>query len=244
MGSRDRLWVIGAILIAAVIVAGGYFLGISPQLAAAAVADSDLDGVQLQNAKLEGELKSLASDKKQIAQLQATAAGVAGALPAVADYATFIRSIDATAGAAGVTVIGFESKDPVPYAPPVVAAAPAPAVGAESGTTGSTPAPTATPAPAAAPAAPAAPASAALYTSGSVTSSNLLTLPVTIKAQADNSDKLFAFLHGLQFGARQLSVTTVDRAEDNTIAIDGFIYVLLPASGPTSPTATPAAPAS
>ncbi|THG30432.1 hypothetical protein E6C70_15490 [Glaciibacter flavus] len=238
MGSRDRLWVIGAILIAAVIVAGGYFLGISPQLAAASVADSDLDGVQLQNAKLEGELKSLASDKKQIAQLQATAAGVAGALPAVADYATFIRSVDATAAAAGVTVIGFESKDPVPYAPPAVAAAPAPAAGAESA--GSTPAPTATPAPAATPAAPVAPASAALYTSGSVTSSNLLTLPVTIKAQADNSDKLFAFLHGLQFGARQLSVTTVDRAEDNTIAIDGFIYVLLPASGATTPPAAPA----
>ncbi|WP_419818428.1 hypothetical protein [Glaciibacter flavus] len=238
MGSRDRLWVIGAIFIAAVIVAGGYFLGISPQLAAASVADSDLDGVQLQNAKLEGELKSLASDKKQIAQLQATAAGVAGALPAVADYATFIRSIDATAAAAGVTVIGFESKDPVPYAPPAVAAAPAPAAGGESA--GSTPAPTATPAPAATPAAPAAPASAALYSSGSVTSSNLLTLPVTIKAQADNSDKLFAFLHGLQFGARQLSVTTVDRAEDNTIAIDGFIYVLLPASGATTPPAAPA----
>ncbi|TFW00121.1 type 4a pilus biogenesis protein PilO [Leifsonia flava] len=231
MNSRDRLWIIGAVLMAVVILAGGYFLGVSPQLAAASVADSSLQDVELQNAKLQAELTSLAADKAQIDQLNAQAATVSQGLPASADYPTFIRQIDAIAAAAGVTVESYDALDAVAYAP---AAAPAAATPDADGGDAAAAAPAEDPAAAPVVAAP------ATYASGAVTSSNLMTLPITITVSADNSDKLFSFLHGVQFGARQFSVTTVDRTEDNTLTVDGFIYVLLPAGAGGAPAAASA----
>ncbi|MEL4320547.1 hypothetical protein WJX64_16155 [Leifsonia sp. YIM 134122] len=256
MRGQNQIWIIGAVLVSVIIVAAGWFLGVSPQLAAARTAETDQQAVEAQNAQLEAELVTLKEDFSHLDELEAQKATLRQALPAEVSMSTFGREIDALAAATGVGIKNVESEDAVPYIPPVGAAsvAPQPIADAEGDASASgdeaSGEPTEEPAaPVAAPV-PTVPGGTAVapmpYSNDLVTAAGLLAVPVTIEVTG-GQDQLLAFLKAIQFGSRQLSVSTAVRAETQAsdltppgLKITGYIWVLPEAAVPVAadPTAT------
>jgi Tfp pilus assembly protein PilO len=56
---KNKIWIAGSVLLMVVALGLGWFLGIAPQLASAATAESQRAGVQALNAKQEATLASL-----------------------------------------------------------------------------------------------------------------------------------------------------------------------------------------
>jgi Tfp pilus assembly protein PilO len=225
---KNRLWVIGAILVMVAIIAAGWFLGIQPQLATAAAADQSRSTTQVQNTVNETLLASLKKDYSNIGTLKTQLASLQDSVPESAEISAFVTELDALAGAHQATVTAITVADAKAYAPPV-AAVPAPAPGATA-----TPAPT--PSPTAAPVAPAAPVGTLRVTNPKITAANFVAIPVQLSITGQYSNVL-DFVNGLQMGPRlflvtSLSITTPAATAKTTGSsvesnIGGFIYVLL-----------------
>ena len=123
MNGKDRLWSLGAGLLAVGVALGGWFGAISPSLDAAARADSDRSNVEMQNSVHETRLVALEDAAANISALHAEHAALTNGLPAGEEYAEFLRQVNALAQENGVTVSALTTSAAMVYLPPVDEAA-------------------------------------------------------------------------------------------------------------------------
>ncbi|MET3564970.1 Tfp pilus assembly protein PilO [Leifsonia sp. 563] len=243
---KNKLWIIGSVLVMAVVLALGWFLGISPQLASAASASLQRLDVQTLNATQEATLEKLKKDYASMDELNGQLAELSQSVPSDAAADAFVDEVDAIGGAAGVIVAGITVADAKPYEP---VSAPAPAGGAAS----PAPTPTATPTPAATPAptptadptpAPGMPP----VTSPKITAANFSSLAVTLTVRGTYAQTL-AFVEGLQHGKRLFLVSGITTSSTSgttsstsalaagmeSATITGLIFAVTPSSPTTAP---------
>lgn len=262
MNSKDRLWSLGAGIVAVAVGAGTWFGVVAPELSAASSARDDLANVEDLNAVHQLRIAALEQDMARIEDLRAERDALSLGIPGSAQYSDFLRDIDAMAAASAVVITRVESQDPVAYEPPVVespteaqpevdategaateeqpssAAGSAAAVGGEG-------------APAATPDEGGATGSALVpLTDARIGPHNFAAIPVTIDVAGDVS-AIEDFLSRLQAGERIMTVTTAsikapDGASQSVPTVEGaapvtgsgqvvgFLYVLQ-SGGPAVP---------
>lgn len=235
----NRLWTIGAILAMIGIVAGGWFLGVQPQLDSAAAANDQRAGIARLNSVNEAALRKLQADDAKKGELQERLAALAASVPSQPDLPEFYAAADAVATANNVVLANVATGASMPYPDPGQQSGTKSASAQPSGSTStptpspsgvSTAAPTATPAPTPSPGAP-------TVTSPLITSTSFVAIPVTFSLTGNSADILNA-VHGLQTAPRLFLInglTTAVPPPGSTLqgvqaTVSGYIYVVLAAS--------------
>lgn len=224
---KNRLWVLGAILVMGITVVIGWSLGISPKLTEVSATNAERASVEEQNAGFELQLSVLKDQFESIAELKKDLAQLRRAVPQGAAIPALVGQLDEIAALNGVTLTAITVSDAQPYAP-VVAPVPVDAAPIEGeASAGTEPAPTVD----AAPVAPAPPAAAAPVVNELVTAANFVALPITLAVDG-GYDKVLDFIEGVQKGERLVMVTaftTSTAAESGSVTatISAFVYVLL-----------------
>ena len=115
--NSNRIWTLGTVLVIVALVAGTWFLGASPRLAEAAVADSDRESVEGQNLVQSVKLAGLKDQFSRIDEIKANLEEARVAIPSSANLSALIGQLSALADAHPVTLtsVGFET--PLPYTP-------------------------------------------------------------------------------------------------------------------------------
>ncbi len=220
-----RLWTAGGALAATVLGVGTWLAVVSPQLSDAQSLRSQIDGAQVQNAVLQGQLDRLQAQQRQLPQLRQQLSAAAAALPPQPALARFTDQVQRRAAASSVTVSA------------VVAGQPAVAGGTPAAAAASTAAPAGASSPAAAPSAAASSSATGMYA-----------LPVSVVVSGRWSGDV-AFLRGLQYGGpRAVLVTSVDvgsatgsspgQAGQVAMTVQCTLFVSVPAA-PAAPAVTP-----
>ena len=114
---KNRLWLIGSVLVMAIVVGLGWFLGIAPQLASVAAADAQRAGVEQVNVQHEATLAQLKKDYANLGALNGQLASLSESVPSDTAMPAFVDEINAIASSTGVTVTGFAVADAKPYEP-------------------------------------------------------------------------------------------------------------------------------
>ncbi|MCL3862843.1 type 4a pilus biogenesis protein PilO [Actinotalea sp. K2] len=229
--AKASRWIAGTVVVALLIVAGVWFLAVTPKLTEAQetrdITESELarqDILQLQLATLKKQYEDLDSYKAQLEAIQVQ-------FPQDADLADYLREIDAAAAAHGVTIVGLTPGLPQLVVPPV-SVAPVPA--AEEADAEEVPAEEADDI-TRDPTQDAAPEPVAEAT-------RLVGIPMSITLVGPYAN-VSAFLEALQEGTRRLYLVTslntsalplaeasggrpATQAGDLDMTIDGMIYVL------------------
>jgi len=210
---KNRLWIIGSVLVMVALLVLGWFLGIQPQLAATATAIGQRVVVDQENAAHETSLAKLKKDFKEIDKLNEELVALSRSVPFGTEVPDYVDQLDALAKANKVTLKGLTVADPSAYTPvaPAVPVAPPAEPGAAAAPTG---APAATEAPAEAVPVPGAPP----VTNERITAQNFASLGVNITIAGAYSDVL-NFVNGLQTGSRLFLVTGLStKAEQQVIS--------------------------
>ena len=221
--NTTRLWVIGSVTVMIIALLAGWFLGVEPNLAAAAKSDADRAAIETQNIAQQGILDTLAEENGNLAAIQEEYSELQLSIPASSNTAGFISGLDDLAARTGVQVIGFtvgaSQAYTVPESATVVEAPP---------TDGATPSPSAT----AEPPAPATPVGSVAVTSPLITPQNFVGIAVGVDLKGTYGAVL-SYLDGLQSGPRLVLVTGINSVADVdggsgtvTAHIDAMIYVL------------------
>lgn len=113
--NRQRLWVIGSVVLTIAILVLGWFLAISPVLGAAATANSQRADVDAENVKQEQVLAQLKLDFENIDELRAERAKLELAIPSDESLDLFLDELSSLAGASGVTVVTVAGATPSPF---------------------------------------------------------------------------------------------------------------------------------
>ena len=224
--TTTKWWLVGAMLVIALVVLAGFTLGISPKLEEVGVTRATRTAALAQNEVYEQQLAALQREFDGLETVQDELAVLRAAIPEGAALPALIGQLDAIAGRTSVTVTEFTSADAMPYVPVVPAAdtiAPdstAPDSTAPDSTVPGTTAPDTDAAGSAAP-------------SPLVTAENFIAVPVTISVTG-SFDAVLEFLDGVQNGQRLLTVTSfssgtpaADTPNRVTGQIAGIVYVLL-----------------
>ncbi|GAB3607775.1 hypothetical protein GCM10027413_31840 [Conyzicola nivalis] len=220
---RNRLWNIVAVGIMVAILAGGWFLGVDPQLSAARASNEQSAAVEAQNDLTSATADQLARAEEDLPALQDELATLQRSIPATAQTSAFIDDLNVLANAAGVTVSAIAVSDAQPYVAPVAADVPAAAT-AETPAEGET----AEAAPDVDPLAPPA------VTSPLVGSDNFVLVPISVEVKG-SAQAVLDFVSGLQSGKRLFLVTSYSSSlgteEEGagivTATTTGYIYALL-----------------
>ncbi|KQR53793.1 hypothetical protein ASF88_02780 [Leifsonia sp. Leaf336] len=234
---KNRLWIIGAVALSALVLVGGWFVAIAPQLGAAGQAAVQRAQIDAQNATYNSQLQALKDAHAKLPETQAQLAELAKAIPADAGLPAFYSELNQLAASAGVTITKVTPSDAVPYTAPVPPAAPAAAASASGSSTATpTPAPAATPTPA--PSASSVPGMPPVQ-NPAITADNLSLIPIVITASGSQA-QLQAFVGAIQSGDRLFLVTGSNVASSTTGPgwdgrVSGYLFSLKP---------TTAAPAS
>lgn len=234
---KNKIWLIGAVVAMVAVVAGGWFLGIQPQLAAAASAELQRSQVAAENARQTAALDKLKSDYAQLPALKSDLTALRSSIPEGTDLPSFVDQVTALCISTGATFTGYTTAASLPYAlasttnppaSPTPAATPAP-----SGQPTATPAPTpsATPGPGAPP-----------VTNPLVNDKNFVATPLTITVQGGYTNVL-DFIKGLQTGRRLFLVTNVQSSASTDgsapgvfdATISGLIYSIVDAPTVANP---------
>jgi Tfp pilus assembly protein PilO len=236
---KNKLWIIGAVIVMAVIAAGGWVLGIQPQLAVATAADAQRATVQSSNAASAIALAQLERDYKALPSLKSQLASLTRSVPTGTEIPAFVDELNALAATDSVTVVGMTVTDAQPY----VAVTPPTATAASTSTAPSTATPSPTPSPAPTAAAAAVPtAGVPPVTSPLITPTNFAAIPVQVSVSGSYANVL-DFVHGLQTASRLFLITTIASTASTTTPglvdgrIGGFVYVLVPGATATTPAA-------
>ena len=91
---NNRIWIIATAMISIVVLALGWFLGISPQLDQAVSNLAEKSSVEATNADHEVELAMLMKQFESIDEITAELEGLREQLPPEARYAEFLRQVD------------------------------------------------------------------------------------------------------------------------------------------------------
>ncbi|WP_439565719.1 hypothetical protein [Microcella sp.] len=100
--TATRIWTFATAIAVIVIVALGWFLGVSPRLAAASQAEADRQAVLAQNVALQATTDALAADFAAIDDLRDQLEEVRGQFPSYAEYADFSEVFLAAVVSSGV----------------------------------------------------------------------------------------------------------------------------------------------
>lgn len=239
---KTRLWMIASVLVMALVVAGGWFLGVQPQLGAIAEAESQTTSVQQTNAAYARALAKLKKDAADLPALKAKLASLAASVPEGSAVPAFIDQLNALYTASNVVCIDQSFSDAVAYSPVAPAAPAAPA--APSGSQTPAPGATSTPAPAPTPAAGTPPVVSSL-----ITATNFAARPVSVTVRGQFAD-ILNFVNGLQTGQRLFLVTSFSTmpatdagagAGSLDAKIAGYVFSLTP-DGQGGAGAQPATP--
>jgi Tfp pilus assembly protein PilO len=220
---KNRIWMIGTVLVMVAVVALGLLLGIQPQLAAIATADDARGAVETTNAGQAAVLAKLQADFAGIDTLKADLAPLEASVPSGTQMPRFVNQLNALAGSTAVTLIGITVADAAPYVEPTALAATGTGV-----------------------------AAAPPVTNALITANNFASLAVHITVTG-SFDHALDFVSGLQSGERLFLVTGLTTTKvapdpaakkgastDVSAGIDGFVYVLVPPTSAAAPAATPA----
>lgn len=115
--NASRLWGFGAVLVIVALVAGTWFIGISPQLAAASAANDSRETVKMQNARHQITLAELEKQFGELDDLRDDLEELRKAVPATGALPDMLRELHALAAAHGVAVSSVTVADPSTYAP-------------------------------------------------------------------------------------------------------------------------------
>jgi hypothetical protein len=239
--NKNKLSLLIAIVAAVVVLAGGWFLGVQPQLSTASANDAQRATIDSTNASNKQTLAQLQEQYKQLAKSKATLADLQKSVPASAKTDDFTREIDAAANASGVSVTSITYGTTTAYTPSTTTAT---TTTGSSSTATASPSASATAAATTAPAAPATPAAPQPYQNAQVTSANFDLIPVTIAVDAPLYGNALVFTKALQSGQRlflidTLSQTTKDSSYTNqSWSLEGYIYVLDTTSASTASSST------
>ena len=108
-----------AAIVAVVVVAGGWFLGVSPQLAVASAADSTTTQIADQNSGMQTQLQVLTAAKAKLPEMQTTLAALQSSIPDSVQQTTFLNDLNTIAAANGVTLSSISiGATAVPYVKP------------------------------------------------------------------------------------------------------------------------------
>jgi type IV pilus assembly protein PilO len=232
-------WTAGAAAVGLGLVAVSYVAVIGPKRGEAADLTDETAAAQQQNDSLQIRTAQLKAQFATLPQRRAELSTMIGQIPVTADVPHFVRSLDALASGAGVTL------DTVtPSAAQVLGASTATPAGAGSGTTGTgtgTAAGTTTPSGA---------GTAGTATGGDATpadsgSGQVIEVPVSVSVHGPYF-KAVTFLKGLQSGQRAFLVSGLQVAvsgADVTLTVRGRIFVVPGAAQALAAAATTSAPA-
>lgn len=232
-------------LIVLVMVLGGWFFLVHPQLAKQGTIASQVSDEQSKADTLQGQIAALQKKQQDLPNEQAIAAAQAARFPGTADQPGLFTEINAAAAQAGINPNQLSAITPgIPTLVAAAAPAPAPASTSTDGTaTGST----------------STTGTTSTTTTGGVslgsTTSNLATMTVAVTVTG-NSTELVKFLHNLENMKRSYLISeasfayAVDGKSSTTLNITGTMFVmaqpktpnvaLLPKpSGSSTPTTTP-----
>ena len=201
----DKLkqWVVFTALGVVAVVAGSWFLLVSPKHADAAATRDEVAAQQTANEALEVELKVLEDKAAELPAKRAALEAVTAKIPTGSDLPALVRALTAAADAADVQLVSVTPGAPAaPAAQAPVAPAPAPAAGA-------------TPAPAPAPVAPPAPVDPA----APAVAGALQAIPLAIEVAGGYFD-IELFLGQLEDLPRAVRVTALTVAPGTSAAMD------------------------
>jgi hypothetical protein len=130
-------WVGGAVFAAVLVAAGGWTFGVSPQLDAADVAETDTVTVVEQNAKLQRDIVELKAQFENLDTYKADVAALEVQIPRTAELADYLREVATVTEASGAFVVSVKPGVPLsvsdaPAPAPAADAASEPAAGAEA----------------------------------------------------------------------------------------------------------------
>lgn len=200
--SRNRLMLVLAAVAALAVAAGGFFLGVQPQLARAAAAESEAQNISSSNATTRTEIARLREQAKSLPKMRAELAALRSSVPSSAAASSFISQLNATANATGVKVATITLGDAAAYTPPV---ATTPSTGTATDGASATATPTPTPSASATPSAPAAPTTT---TDSSITAENFSVIPVSISVNGEFAQAL-SFVKGVQSNPRLFLIDSI-----------------------------------
>lgn len=219
--TKHHLSLVIALVVCAVVLAGGWFLGVQPQLAAAASNQAQQTAIDATNDKNRAELTRLAAAFAGLDATKAELARLRASVPSTTDSESLVRQIDANAAAAGVQVTNVTIGDATPYAPatePTGATTASPTAGSDTDED----VPSAQP-----------------VTDPAVTDANFSLVPVTVAVQG-SYDQALAFTKAMQSGSRLFLVSGIAAAseeegdtppmESQSWSLSGSVYVFTDAS--------------
>ena len=198
-----------------VIVVGGWLLGIAPQLAIAATANSDRANAVVANTRNQVVLAKLKRDYENIDALKNQLSTLRDAVPPKADISSFVTELNTLAGAHKVTLKSITVSDAKPYTPATQA------VAATSAKASNTP-----------------------QTNPKITTANFVIIPMQISMTGDYG-RVLDFVNDVQLGRRLILVSTLSSmgstdskgtkgnastsggSQKVDSSIGGYIYVLL-----------------
>lgn len=221
---KNRIWTIGSVLLIVAVLGLGFLLGVQPQLAAIATANTERAAVEATNAAAEAKLAALKKQFEGIDELKAELATLVESVPTGANAPELVDQLDALAKGIGVTLTSITVADAQPYTPVEAVAAPAPEPAPESGEA-SADAVVVVPEPVAPPGAPP-------LTNPLVTPGNVAVLQVQVSVKGSYAQVL-DYVNGLQSGKRLFLVTalsTTASSENNGVVeatIGGLVYAAL-----------------
>jgi Tfp pilus assembly protein PilO len=122
VNGKLKQWVALAAVAALVILAGGWFLLVSPKRSDAASLRSQTSDKQRANQLLASQLATLKSQAKDLPAQQAKIAAVAAKIPDNGAMPTLIRSLNSAAADTGVELVSLAPGQPTAVAPAAAAA--------------------------------------------------------------------------------------------------------------------------
>ena len=115
--NKSRIWVMGAVLAIVAIIAGGWFIGIAPQLAVATSAKNERSNVMSANQRNQILLAKLKRDYLNIDALKNQVSNLQESVPPMTDIPSFVTELNTLANARGVTLKSFAVSDAKRYTP-------------------------------------------------------------------------------------------------------------------------------
>ncbi|MGN6274127.1 MAG: type 4a pilus biogenesis protein PilO [Protaetiibacter sp.] len=113
-----RVWGLIAFVVSVGVLAAGWFLGVSPLLAARSLAEQQRADAVAQNEGIATKIATLATQKEKLSDYEKRADELEVMIPSGIKAADFIRSLNDLAGASNVQIESITLGDPLKYAAP------------------------------------------------------------------------------------------------------------------------------
>jgi Tfp pilus assembly protein PilO len=229
---KNRIWMLGSVVVMVAVVALGFLLGIQPHLKTVAAARADSAAVTAVNLAQTATLDKLKQDFAGIDEVRAELEPLNLSVPTGTEMATFVSQLSALAARSQVTVSSITIADAVAYTPVVATPAEAPApVADDAEATEAVPAEVG----------PVDIAGIPPVVDPLITADSFASLNVQISIQGDY-DRVLEFVDGLQTGGRlflvsgiSTSSSTGEGSDGVEATISGLVYVLVPPTGAAVP---------